>query len=92
MPNLIHGNHKHLTLEDRLFIEKFLNEHKSFREIDGYLCKDLSIISKEIWNYSTVNTWNHRSFNNPYNFLYINFRILFCILQEIFLYTAINWQ
>ena len=68
MSNLIPGNSKHLTLDDRLFIEKSLNEHKSFREIARYLCKDPSTISKEVWRHRIANTWNHGSFNNPYNF------------------------
>ena len=68
MSKLIPGNCKHLTLEDRLFIEKSLNEHKSFREIARYLCKDPSTISKEVWKHRIVNTFNRGSFNNPYNF------------------------
>ncbi len=40
MSNLIPGNHKHLTLEDRQFIEQSLNSQLSFREIAKYLCKD----------------------------------------------------
>lgn len=68
MSNLIPGNSKHLTLEDRQYIEQGLNEHKSFREIAKYLCKDPSTISKEVWKHRNVNTWNRGSFNNPYNF------------------------
>lgn len=63
MSNLIPGNSKHLTLEDRQFIEKSLNEHRSFREIAKYLCQDPSTISKEVWKHRIVNTWNHGSFN-----------------------------
>lgn len=68
MSNLIPGNHKHLSLADRQYIEKSLNERKSFREIAKYLCKDPSTISKEVWKHRIVNTWNRGSFNNPYNF------------------------
>lgn len=68
MSNLIPGNHKHLTLEDRQFIEQSLNRKRSFREIAKYLCKDPSTISKEVWRHRIVNTWNRGSFNNPYNF------------------------
>ena len=74
MSNLIPGNSKHLTLGDRQFIEKSLNEHRSFREIARYLCKDPSTISKEVWKHRIVNTWNHGSFNNPYNFCIHRFR------------------
>lgn len=68
MSHLIPGNHKHLTLEDRIYIESCLDEGKSFREIARYLCKDPSTISKEVWRHRIVNSWNHGSFNNPYNF------------------------
>ena len=68
MSNLIPGNHKHLTLKDREFIEKSLNEGRSFKAIAKYLCKDPTAISKEVWRHRTVNTWNRGSFNNPYNF------------------------
>lgn len=68
MSNLIPGNHKHLTFDDRLYIENCLEQGKSFRETAKYLCKDPSTISKEVWRHRTVNTWNRGSFNNPYNF------------------------
>ncbi len=68
MSNLIPGNHKHLTLVDRLYIEESLNEGRSFRSIAKYLCKDPSTISKEVWRHRSVNTWNCGSFNNPHNF------------------------
>ena len=42
MSRLIPGNQKHLTLEDRIFIENSLNEGRSFKEISRYLCKDPS--------------------------------------------------
>lgn len=50
MSNLISGNHKHLTPEDRRFIEHSLN----IREIAKYLCKDPSTISKEVWRHQTI--------------------------------------
>ena len=48
MSNLIPGNQKHLTLDDRKFIEDSLNEGLSFKEIAKYLCKDPTTISKGI--------------------------------------------
>lgn len=48
MSKNIPGNNKHLTKEDRAFIEKSLNEGTSFRTIAKYLCKDPSTISNEI--------------------------------------------
>lgn len=74
MSKLIPGNHKHLTLEDRSFIEQSLNETKSFREISKYLCKDPSTISDEVFKNRIANTWNKGSFNNPYNFCIHRFR------------------
>ena len=68
MSHLIPGNHKHLTVDDRIYIENSLDEGKPFHEIAKYLCKDPSTISKEVWRHRTVNTWNRGSFNNPYNF------------------------
>lgn len=46
MSNLIPGNQKHLTLDDRKFIEDSLNEGLSFKEIAKYLCKDPTTIQK----------------------------------------------
>ena len=48
MSKYIPGNHKHLTVEDRLYIENSLNAGISFKDIDRYLCKDPSTISKEV--------------------------------------------
>lgn len=48
MSKYIPGNHKHLTVEDRLYIENSLNTDMSFKDIARYLCKDPSTISKEI--------------------------------------------
>ena len=48
MSKYIPGNHKHLTVEDRLYIENGLNAGISFKDIARYLCKDPSTISKEV--------------------------------------------
>lgn len=48
MSNLIPGNQKHLSLQDRLYIEKALSTAASFKDIARFLCKDPSTISKEI--------------------------------------------
>ena len=74
MSKLIPGNHSHLTLEDRLYIEEALNERKSFREIAKYLCKNPSTISKEVWNNRVVNTYHRGSYINPHNFCVHRFR------------------
>lgn len=41
-------NQKHLTLEDRNFIEQALKQDMSFKEIGKFLSKDPSTIAKEI--------------------------------------------
>lgn len=74
MSKLIPGNHKHLTIEDRHYIEQSLDESKSFREISKYLCKDPSTISDEVFKNRVANTWNKDSFNNPHNFCVHRFR------------------
>ena len=68
MSKSIPGNRAHLTLADRQYIEDSLNEHKSFRDIARYLCKDPSTISKEVWNNRIPDTYHRGSFINPHNF------------------------
>ncbi|WP_027629533.1 helix-turn-helix domain-containing protein, partial [Ruminiclostridium cellobioparum] len=48
MSDLIPGNQKHLTLDNRVFIEKSLDNKLPFKEIAKYLCKDPTTISKEV--------------------------------------------
>lgn len=68
MSKLIPGNQKHLTLDDRLYIEHSLNEDRSLKDTSKFLCKDPTTISKEIKLHRIQNTWNKESFINPYNF------------------------
>lgn len=74
MSKLIPGNQKHLTLEDRLYIQKSLDEGLSFKDIAKFLCKDPTTISKEVRLHRSTNTWNKGSFTNPYNFCVHRFR------------------
>lgn len=68
MSKLIPGNQKHLTLDDRLYIEKSLNNGLSFKEIAKYLCKDPSTISKEV-RLHRLDDWFHKGpFYNAKNF------------------------
>ena len=76
MSNLIPGNQKHLTLQDRKFIEDSLNENLSFKEIAKYLWKDPTTISKEIRLHRVDDINPKRIFNNPHNF---------CTVSKIFL-------
>jgi len=48
MSKLIPGNQKHLTLNDRLYIEKALNEGRTFKDIAKNLCKNPTTISFDI--------------------------------------------
>nr|WP_246597654.1 helix-turn-helix domain-containing protein [Faecalicatena faecalis] len=46
MSKHIPGNQKHLTLEDRIYIETSLCKGHTFKDIAKYLCKDPTNISK----------------------------------------------
>lgn len=48
MSKLIPGNQKHMTMSDRIEIEKRLKENMPLKEIAKILCKDPTTISKEI--------------------------------------------
>ncbi len=48
MSKYVPGNQKHLTLNDRKYIERSLNEGVSFKDIAKFLCKDPTTISKEV--------------------------------------------
>lgn len=68
MSKYIPGNQKHLTLDDRKYIEKSLNQGLSFKEIAKYLCKDPTTISKEIRTHR-LSDWYHKgTLYNVHNF------------------------
>lgn len=54
-----------MTLDDRIFIEKGLEQHHSLRSIALPLGKDPTTISKEIRKHRTFHEHNH--FNEPRN-------------------------
>ena len=62
MSKLIPGNQKHLSLEDRLYIEESLNKGLSFKDIAKYLCKDPSTVSKEVRKYRLSDFRSSRGF------------------------------
>lgn len=68
MSKFIPGNHKHLTLEDRIFIENSLNKGMSFKEIACYLCKDPTTISKEVKAHRLTDWYHKGTFYNAKNF------------------------
>ena len=62
----IMANNKHLSLSERVRIEKLLNEHASFKAIGRELNKDCTTVSKEVRNhiqFKKVGCTGH-SFNN----------------------------
>lgn len=68
MSKYIPGNQKHLTLEDRIYIEEKLNEGVSFKDIARFLCKDPTTISKEVKKHR-LSDWFHKgTFYNAKNF------------------------
>ncbi len=60
MSRKIKGNQKHMTSEDRAYIEEALQRNMSFKEIAKYLSKDPTTISKEVKK--------HRVSQKPSNF------------------------
>lgn len=68
MSKYIPGNQKHLTLEDRIYIENELNKSSSFKDITRFLCKDPTTISKEVKAHH-LSDWYHKgTFYNAKNF------------------------
>ena len=54
MSKYIPGNQKHLTLNDRIYIENELSKGATFKDIAAFLCKDPTTISKEVKSCSAV--------------------------------------
>ena len=68
MSKYIPGNQKHLSLEDRKYIERSLNNGTSFKDIARFLCKDPTTISKEV-KLHRLSDWYHKgTFYNAHNF------------------------
>ena len=68
MSKYIPGNQKHLSLEDRKYIESSLNAACSFKDIARFLCKDPTTISKEV-KLHRLSDWYHKgTFYNAHNF------------------------
>lgn len=58
MSKLVPGNHMHLTLDNRVFIEKSLDNNLPFKEIAKYICKDPTTVSKEVKKHRTLKPRN----------------------------------
>ena len=68
MSKYIPGNQKHLTLNDRIYIENELAKGTTFKDIAAFLCKDPTTISKEVRSHR-VSDWYHKgTFYNVKNF------------------------
>ena len=68
MSKYIPGNQKHLSLEDRKYVERSLNSGTSFKDIARFLCKDPTTISKEV-KLHRLSDWYHKgTFYNAHNF------------------------
>lgn len=68
MSKNIPGNQKHLTAEDRIYIQNSLEQGASFKDIARFLCKDPTTISKEV-KARRVSDWYHKgTFYNAKNF------------------------
>lgn len=68
MSKYIPGNQKHLTLEDRIYIENELNKGTSFKDIAKFLCKDPTTISKEVKAHRSSDWYHKGTFYNAKNF------------------------
>lgn len=65
MSKSIPGNQKHMTVDNRITIEKELDKQTSLRKIALLLGKDPTTIAKEIKKHRTMQEHNH--FNEPKN-------------------------
>lgn len=74
MSKYIPGNQKHLTIEDRIYIQNELDKGTSFKDIARFLCKDPTTISKEV-KARRASDWFHKgNFLNAKNFCTKRFR------------------
>ena len=74
MSKYIPGNQKHLTIEDRIYIQNELDKGTSFKDIARFLCRDPTTISKEV-KARRASDWFHKgTFLNAKNFCTKRFR------------------
>jgi len=65
MSKLIRGNQRHMSLDDRIYIEQALEKSMTFKDISKFVCKDPTTISKEVKKHRMLKV--RSSFNNPNN-------------------------
>lgn len=74
MSKYIPGNQKHLTIEDRIYIQNELDKGTSFKDIARFLCKDPTTISKEVKARRSSDWFHKGTFLNAKNFCAKRFR------------------
>lgn len=74
MSKYIPGNQKHLTIEDRIYIQNELDKSTSFKDIARFLCKDPTTISKEVKARRSSDWFHKGTFLNAKNFCTKRFR------------------
>lgn len=65
MSKEIRGNQRHLTLDDRIYLEKCLDRNMAFKDTAKFLCKDPSTLSKEVKKHRILKERSH--YNNSQN-------------------------
>lgn len=68
MSKYIPGNQKHLSLQDRIYIQNDLSKGSSFKDIARFLYKDTTTISKEVKSRRLSDWWHKGTFYNAHNF------------------------
>ena len=68
MSKHIPGNQKHLSLQDRIYIQNELSKGSPFKDIARFLCKDPTTISKEVKSRRLSDWWHKGTFYNAHNF------------------------
>lgn len=74
MSKYIPGNQKHLTIEDRIYIQNELDKGTSFKDIARFLCKNPTTISKEVKARRSSDWFHKGTFLNAKNFCTKRFR------------------
>lgn len=64
----IRGNQRHMTLDDRIYIEKCLDLNMTFKDTAKYLCKDPTTLSKEVKKHRIHKPRNSYAFPNNCQF------------------------
>lgn len=90
MSKYISGNQKHLTLEDRVYIENELAKGTSFKNIAAFLCKDPTTISKEVRAHR-LSDWYHKgTFYNARNFCTHRYHCKKTMSVERYFFVVLN--